>query len=623
MNYQALARKIAKQNGIDPDIFVKQIGAESAWNPNARSGVGAAGLAQLMPRTAKELGVTNLYDPKQSLSGGARYLARQLKRFGGDYKLALAAYNAGPGAVQKYKGIPPYKETQNYVSKILGNNFTPTTNPGNINSNLSGGNEVPVFNPKSASQLFGRRTANVLKKIPQLHPQIKITPVDMNEVNYGLNKRIQEVSPVIEGNPNDLGSKFEQYFGLNRLNPNIYKGAKPGQTYIDPQTGQVLTDSAQIREGISNTYHPIRNAILQNATRGAVVGSIVPGLGTLVGALAGAGYGVRRGFKNLDRQTAEAVLGGRRALNEKSIVSNQILEQSNALDQYIQEYARGTGDKSLLPQLNLLKQSLQGGHLSPKQMDMLSRVIKQRTSPLLAGSQAAIGDRLKLLRSELEHAMARGDSENVAKLNKQIGLVQNQLGLVGGGAATKEALEAGEKSASQSLANILNANVALGGKEIDAASAQKVASIQGGAAVGAAVGAARETGEGYAKSARISAQSALDQKILAEEQNLTRPKKIIKQDTAYKTESFEKMKKIILLLDKNPNSIEAQKLAKELGFKNIDEAKSHISWNKFKNWATVSLPGNLQLRIFGSPAPPPGTNNSNFYRGILQQQGGR
>lgn len=93
--------------------------AESDFDPNCTSSSGAMGIMQLMPATAKELGVTDAYDPKQNIMGGAKYLAENLKIFNGDTKLAVAAYNAGRGAVKKYNGIPPYTETQNYVKKVL------------------------------------------------------------------------------------------------------------------------------------------------------------------------------------------------------------------------------------------------------------------------------------------------------------------------------------------------------------------------------------------------------------------------------------------------------------------------------------------------------------------------
>jgi soluble lytic murein transglycosylase-like protein len=109
----------AASNGIDPALLKGLVSQESGFNPNARSGAGAVGLTQLMPGTAASLGVTNPLDPAQSLQGGAKYLREQLDRFGGDEQLALAAYNAGPGAVQKYGGVPPYAETQNYVTSVM------------------------------------------------------------------------------------------------------------------------------------------------------------------------------------------------------------------------------------------------------------------------------------------------------------------------------------------------------------------------------------------------------------------------------------------------------------------------------------------------------------------------
>jgi hypothetical protein len=114
-----IARQKARDFGVNEDIFLKLVQKESGWNPQAKSSAGAMGLVQLMPGTAQGLGVSNPYDPVQSLTGGARYLSQQLKRFG-SYDKALAAYNAGPGNVERYGGIPPFKETQNYVKNILG-----------------------------------------------------------------------------------------------------------------------------------------------------------------------------------------------------------------------------------------------------------------------------------------------------------------------------------------------------------------------------------------------------------------------------------------------------------------------------------------------------------------------
>lgn len=113
-----VARAAAGQHGIPADLFLRLVQQESGWNIRARSHKGATGLAQLMPQTARVLGV-DINDPGQNLEGGARYLRQMYNRFG-DWRLALAAYNAGPEAVARYKGIPPYKETQNYVKIIMG-----------------------------------------------------------------------------------------------------------------------------------------------------------------------------------------------------------------------------------------------------------------------------------------------------------------------------------------------------------------------------------------------------------------------------------------------------------------------------------------------------------------------
>lgn len=116
--YTDAAREAARRHGIPEDLFLRLVQQESGWNSGAVSHKGATGLAQLMPATAARLGVDET-DPHQNLDGGARYLRMMYDRFG-DWKLALAAYNAGPEAVEKYGGIPPYAETTNYVARIMG-----------------------------------------------------------------------------------------------------------------------------------------------------------------------------------------------------------------------------------------------------------------------------------------------------------------------------------------------------------------------------------------------------------------------------------------------------------------------------------------------------------------------
>lgn len=114
-----LINKYAQKNNLDPDFIKAVVKKESGFNPDAKSKCGAMGLMQLMPQTAKGLGVIDAFDPEQNIDGGTRYLKSMMNRFNNDPKLALAAYNAGPAAVQKYGDIPPYMETQNYVKNIL------------------------------------------------------------------------------------------------------------------------------------------------------------------------------------------------------------------------------------------------------------------------------------------------------------------------------------------------------------------------------------------------------------------------------------------------------------------------------------------------------------------------
>jgi soluble lytic murein transglycosylase-like protein len=113
-----MAKAAARQHGVPEDLFLRLVQQESGFNPGARSHKGAIGLAQLMPGTARLLRV-DPHDPRQNLEGGARYLRMMYGKFG-TWRLALAAYNAGPEAVEKHSGVPPYSETRNYVRVIWG-----------------------------------------------------------------------------------------------------------------------------------------------------------------------------------------------------------------------------------------------------------------------------------------------------------------------------------------------------------------------------------------------------------------------------------------------------------------------------------------------------------------------
>ena len=120
VNLDEIFQKASDTYHVPVELLKAVAKAESNFDPNAGSSAGAQGIMQLMPATAKALGVTNTFDPEQNIMGGAKYLSQQLERYDGNTVLALAAYNAGPGNVSKYNGVPPFEETRNYITKVMG-----------------------------------------------------------------------------------------------------------------------------------------------------------------------------------------------------------------------------------------------------------------------------------------------------------------------------------------------------------------------------------------------------------------------------------------------------------------------------------------------------------------------
>jgi soluble lytic murein transglycosylase-like protein len=137
--------RVGERQGVDPRFIHAVIKQESSYNPKAVSGVGAEGLMQMMPGTAKRFGLKDPFDATANVEAGTKYLKFLLKRFNGDVSLALAGYNAGEGSVDKYKGIPPYGETQNYVKKIVA---------------TYGKTYHPVLTPSDAKLAFGLKNEN-------------------------------------------------------------------------------------------------------------------------------------------------------------------------------------------------------------------------------------------------------------------------------------------------------------------------------------------------------------------------------------------------------------------------------------------------------------------------------
>jgi hypothetical protein len=140
--------RAGEKAGVDPRFIHAVIKQESRYNPKAVSDVGAEGLMQMMPATAERFGLKDPFDPKANVEAGTKYLKWLLKRFDGDVSLALAGYNAGEGSVDKYKGIPPFNETQNYVKKIVttyGKTYHPVLPPDDAKVAFHLTNEVPVI----------------------------------------------------------------------------------------------------------------------------------------------------------------------------------------------------------------------------------------------------------------------------------------------------------------------------------------------------------------------------------------------------------------------------------------------------------------------------------------------
>ena len=151
---EPIIQEAAALHGVDADLVKAVIQTESRFNPRAQSGAGARGLMQLMPRTAKAVGIEDPFDPRQNIFGGVKYLSQMMERYDGNTALALAAYNAGPGNVRRHRGVPPFRETRGYVSKIA-----------KLVADSDAAFAVPAFRPLTKTRVSSRsaRRAGVKK----------------------------------------------------------------------------------------------------------------------------------------------------------------------------------------------------------------------------------------------------------------------------------------------------------------------------------------------------------------------------------------------------------------------------------------------------------------------------
>lgn len=239
-------KKASQKYGVSEDLL-KAIGkAESGFDANATSSCGAQGIMQLMPSTAKSLGVTDSYDAEQNIMGGAKYISQLLKKYDGNTSLALAAYNAGSGNVAKYGGIPPFKETQNYVRKVLGYLQERTTIPSEKNS-VTSTSSAPITqdDTETNSQMVTQTDLSELlqnldldqvysyedygKLVSAYFQSLALTPFMDDDQSQSVNAQLQEQ--------------------IDKMNQKV--NAKDGETgvsdaYLAYQSGQNMTVLSQL-----------------------------------------------------------------------------------------------------------------------------------------------------------------------------------------------------------------------------------------------------------------------------------------------------------------------------------------------------------------------------------------
>ncbi|RWQ32530.1 MAG: lytic transglycosylase domain-containing protein [Mesorhizobium sp.] len=269
-----LVKRIAREEGINENEFLALVYQESRFNPCAKSGVGAIGLAQLMPGTAADLGV-NPHNIEENLRGGAKYYRQQLRRFNGNVNLALAAYNSGHGNVQKYGGIPPFKETQGYVKSIT-QRWLPAfdgSDQANIPLNYGGGNTAysgmrdSTINAMATSQAATDSVGNVASWLQQLGGMQSGTIQDSWDHNSGArNANLEMMNQVIR-----MGTAMGDLINSRNANTasNLSGASQSSDSKDEDKKPRETTGLCDPREGLE--WSPTEKACVQKRERAANV----------------------------------------------------------------------------------------------------------------------------------------------------------------------------------------------------------------------------------------------------------------------------------------------------------------------------------------------------------------
>jgi len=250
-----LVRRVAREEGIDENQFLALVYQESRFNPCAKSGAGATGLAQLMPGTAAQLGVDE-NNIEENLRGGARYYKQQLRRFGGDVNLALAGYNSGPGNVSKYGGIPPFKETQGYVASIT-QDWLPAfggSDKSGIPVNYGGGGTAYTGMRSSTLNAMGTTaaTAASLGNVAAWYQQLGAIQTGMIQDSWDHNSTVRNANLEMMNNVIKLGTVMADLVNSRNtaVSANLSGSSRSSRGSPDGDTGGDQTGRCDISQNL-------------------------------------------------------------------------------------------------------------------------------------------------------------------------------------------------------------------------------------------------------------------------------------------------------------------------------------------------------------------------------------